>query len=55
MAQRKQDNLPQVVAIASLNGDGKLSFVKRVRQEVADDGDTLYVRSETRSWSPCSP
>ena len=44
MAQRKQDNLPQVVAIASLYGDGKLSFVKRVRQEVADDGDTFYVQ-----------
>lgn len=44
MAKRRHDGFPQVVAIASLHSEGKLSFVKRVRQEVADDGDTLYVQ-----------
>ncbi len=36
-------DLPQVIAIASLYGEGKLSFVKRVRQELAADGETFYV------------
>jgi bifunctional DNA-binding transcriptional regulator/antitoxin component of YhaV-PrlF toxin-antitoxin module len=44
MANGTHDGFPQVVAIASLYSEGKLSFVKRVRQELADGGDTFYVQ-----------
>jgi hypothetical protein len=43
MSSPTHGDFPQVVAIASLYGEGKLSFVKRVRQELTVGGETFYV------------